>query len=221
MPVPIPDITGNIVYKSFPAGPLQCNCSIIGDPTTGKGMVVDPGGDADRIMQTVAELGLTIDAIIHTHAHLDHILASGEIMRRTQAKLYLHKEDMFLWNSLEQQCSRFGIPYSPTPSPDKWLEHEQPLCCCGGVAIHTPGHTPGSMCFWFADFQLLVAGDTLFQMGIGRTDLPGGSHKAIETSIVDGLFTLEGDARVITGHGPDTSLEFERRANPFVGAGLN
>ena len=220
MPIPIPELHGNVVFRSFPAGPLQCNCSIVGDPVTGKGIVIDPGGDPDRIMQTVQDLGLSINTIIHTHAHLDHILASAEIKKRTGAKLLLHKGDKFLWDSLEQQCSHFRVPYSPTPAPDSWLRDEEALDCCNGVALYTPGHTPGSMSFWFADHRLLIAGDTLFQMGIGRTDLPGGSHKEIETSIVECLFGLEGDARVITGHGPETSLEFERKANPFFGVGI-
>ncbi|MCB1646095.1 MAG: MBL fold metallo-hydrolase, partial [Pseudomonadales bacterium] len=106
---------------------------------------------------------------------------------------------------------------SPVPAPDQWLEDQQPLCCCQGKALHTPGHTPGSMSFWFADHHLLIAGDTLFQMGIGRTDLPGGNAREIERSISETLFGLEGDALVVTGHGPSTSLDFERRVNPFFG----
>ncbi len=214
---PKPEIRGNVLFESFAAGPLQCNCTILGDPDTGRGIVFDPGGDADRIMETVQKMGLTIESIVHTHAHLDHILASGEIKKRTGANLYLHKGDKFLWDSLEQQCSMFGIPYTKTPGPDIWLKDEAALSCCSGIALHTPGHTPGSMSFWFEDHDLLVAGDTLFQLGIGRTDLQGGSFRDIECSIVDRLFCLEGDALVVTGHGPSTSLEFERRSNPFFG----
>ncbi|MEK9869095.1 MAG: MBL fold metallo-hydrolase, partial [Gammaproteobacteria bacterium] len=151
------------------------------------------------------------------HAHIDHILASAEIKARTGAALYLHQADMFLWNALEDQCARFGLPYTPTPEPDGWLQDETLLDCCGGVAIHTPGHTPGSVSFWFGDHDLLVAGDTLFQMGIGRTDLPGGSFEEIENSITERLFRLADDALVVTGHGPSTSLAFEKQANPFFG----
>ena len=220
MAIPIPQPRGDVLFESFAAGPLQCNCSIIGDAITKKGVIIDPGGDPDHIMSVVERLGLTITAIVHTHAHLDHILASGEIKNRTGAKLFLHKGDKTLWDSLEQQCLKFGVPYEPTPSPDSWLTDDEAISCCNGVALHTPGHTAGSMSFWFEDHGILVAGDTLFQMGIGRTDLPGGSYQEISRSIEDRLFRLEGDALIVTGHGPNTSLEFERRANPFFGRGV-
>lgn len=217
MPFQVPEPRGEVIFESFPAGPLQCNCSIIGDPLTRRCLVVDPGGDPDRIMAFVDEHALQVVGIIHTHAHLDHILASAEIKQRTGAPLLLHQGDKFLWDSLEAQCARFGVPYTPTPDPDSWLDDEQLLDCCGGVTIHTPGHTPGSISFWFEPHDLLIAGDTLFQLGIGRTDLPGGSFDAIEKSIRERLFSLQDDALVITGHGPATSLAFERQANPFFG----
>jgi glyoxylase-like metal-dependent hydrolase (beta-lactamase superfamily II) len=213
----VPEVKGEVIFESFPVGPLQCNCAIIGDPVTKKCLIVDPGGDPDRIMAVVEANGLTVTGIIHTHAHLDHILASAEIRQRTGAPLLLHQGDKFLWNSLEEQCAKFGLEYTDTPDPDSWLKDEELLDCCGGVAIHTPGHTPGSISFWFEDHELLVAGDTLFQMGIGRTDLPGGSFNEIEKSITERLFKLADDALVITGHGPATSLAFEKQANPFFG----
>ena len=214
----LPEVRGDIIFESFPAGPLQCNCSIIGDPISKKCLIVDPGGDPDKIMGVVEEHELKVVGIVHTHAHLDHILASAEIQNRTGAPLQLHQGDMFLWSALESQCERFGVPYTPTPAePDGWLDDESLLDCCGGVTLHTPGHTPGSVSFWFENHDLLIAGDTLFQMGIGRTDLPGGSFNEIEKSIKDKLFGIADDALVITGHGPATSLSFERQANPFFG----
>lgn len=217
MPFEAPSVKGDVIFESFPAGPLQCNCSIIGDPVTGKCVVVDPGGDPDRIMAVVEENNLKVVAIIHTHAHLDHILASSEIKSRTGAPLHLHQSDMFLWNALEEQCEKFGLSYTPTPEPDEFLKDDSLIDCCGGVTVHTPGHTPGSVSFWFEDHGLLIAGDTLFQLGIGRTDLPGGSFNEIEKSITDRLFRLADDALVVTGHGPATSLAFEKQANPFFG----
>jgi len=214
----VPEVRGEVIFESFPVGPLQCNCSIIGDPVTRKCVVVDPGGDPDRIMSVVGEHELHVVAIIHTHAHLDHMLASAEIRERTGAPLHLHQADMFLWTAFEEHCAKFGLPATPTPDPDEWLKDEALLDCCGGVAIHTPGHTPGSVSFWFENHDLLVAGDTLFQMGIGRTDLPGGSFNEIESSIKDRLFSLAEDALVVTGHGPATSLAFEKKANPFFGS---
>lgn len=217
MPFTQPEIQGDVIFESFPVGPLQCNCAIIGNPVTSTCLIIDPGGDPDRIMGVVQQHGLSVTGVIHTHAHLDHILASAEIRQRSGAPLLLHREDMFLWNALEDQCARFGLDYTPTPAPDAWLTDECDLGCCDGVTIHTPGHTPGSVSFWFEPHGLLVAGDTLFQLGIGRTDLPGGSFQKIEKSITDRLFRLADDALVITGHGPATSLAFEKQANPFFG----
>ncbi len=205
------------VRKSFPVGPLQCNCPVLGDTDTGMGYIFDPGGNADRIMATVDELGLKIIGIVHTHAHLDHFLAAGDIRRQTGAPIWLHRSDQFLWDTLEQQCNAFGVPYIPQPSPDHWLEHEQDLSC-GGVCIHTPGHTPGSSSFYFEDAGLLIAGDTLFLGSVGRTDFPGGDSALLKQSIQNRLYRLDEAAAVVTGHGPETSIGQEMRQNAFVRA---
>ena len=207
-----------VVRETIPVGPLQCNCTILGNTETGRGYVFDPGGDPDEIMAIVEQLGLKIEALIHTHAHLDHFLAAGEIRRRTGAKVCLHPEDKFLWDALEQQCLRFGVPYTPVPDPDHWLQHEEPLPCADGLCIHTPGHTPGSMSFYFAQDELLIAGDTLFLGSVGRTDLWGGNTEQLRDSIKTRLYTLNEDAIVITGHGPATTLGNEMRFNQFVRA---
>ncbi|MCB1661512.1 MAG: MBL fold metallo-hydrolase [Pseudomonadales bacterium] len=206
----------HFIRKTFPVGPLQCNCSIIGDKLTQKAIIIDPGGDAQKIMDEVKALGMKIIAIIHTHAHLDHILAAGEIKKATGAPLYLHKGDKFLWDALESQCHSFGVPYQPVPDPDQWLNDDQDLHCCGGVTLHTPGHTPGSMSYWFADQKLLIAGDTLFRRSIGRTDFPGGDFATIMRSIRERLMILDEDTTVITGHGPATTIGEELRENPFI-----
>lgn len=208
----------SFVRKSFPVGPLQCNCTVLGDTETGVGYVFDPGGNAGRIMATVAEMGVKIVGIVHTHAHLDHILAAGEIRRQTGAPIWLHRGDQFLWASLEQQCQAFGIAYTPQPDPDHWLEDEQDLSC-GGICIHTPGHTQGSSSFYFEDAGLLLAGDTLFFGSVGRTDFPGGDSHALKRSIQQRLYTLDERAVVVTGHGPETSIGREMRQNAFVRAG--
>lgn len=208
----------NFVRITFPAGPLQCNCTIIGDRKTGHAMVVDPGGDAERILQEVRELGLRVTSVIHTHAHLDHFLAAGEIKEATGAPLCLHPKDRFLWDALETQCRMFGVPYVPQPDPDHWLQDDEELKCCAGVAMHTPGHTPGSLSFWFEEHKLLIAGDTLFRRSIGRTDLWGGDMRSIESSIRDRIYRLDEEAIVITGHGPDTTIGEEMRENQFVRA---
>ena len=207
----------NIVRKSFPVGPLQCNCTVIGDAKAGMGYVFDPGGDAAMIMATVEKLGLRIVGIIHTHAHLDHILAAGEIRKQTGAPVWLHRSDKNLWDSLEQQCRMWGVPYSPIGDPDHWIEDEQDLEC-GGNCIHTPGHTPGSTSFYFEDSSLLIAGDTLFLGSVGRTDFPGGDAAQLKKSIQQRIYCLDESAAVVPGHGPETSIGQEMRFNAFVRA---
>lgn len=210
--------TSQFIIKTFPVGPLQCNCSIIGDRLSGKALVIDPGGNAEQILNLLEELNLKVVAIIHTHAHLDHILAAGEIKKATGAPIHLHEEDRFIWDNAEESCARWGIPYKPLPDPDKPLSDDQDLGCCGGVAIHTPGHTPGSVSFWFEEYKTLIAGDTLFQGSIGRTDLPGGDFEQIVTSIRERIYNLDEDAVVVTGHGPSTTIGREKTANSFVRA---
>jgi len=212
--------TNQYVVRTFPVGPLQCNCTIIGDTISKKALVVDPGGDAQVILGLLLELELKAVAIIHTHAHFDHILAAGEIKKATGAPIYLHENDMFLWAGLEEQCSMFGfgMPDSLLPDPDHYLSDDHDLGCCGGVAIHTPGHTPGSTSFWFEQSKTLIAGDTLFKGGVGRTDFPGGNAEQIVSSIRERIYTLDDDATVITGHGPATTIGVEKQSNMFVRA---
>jgi glyoxylase-like metal-dependent hydrolase (beta-lactamase superfamily II) len=204
------------IIRTFPVGPLGCNCSVIGDRLSGRALVIDPGGNAAQILALLDELCLKAVAIIHTHAHLDHILAAGEIKAATGAPIYLHEGDQFLWDMVEDQCARFGVPPVKLPDPDHYLQDDHDLRCCGGVAIHTPGHTPGSISFWFEEYKTLIAGDTLFQGSIGRTDLPGGNFDQIITSIKERIYSLDDEAIVVTGHGPNTSIGHEKMANSFV-----
>ncbi len=209
-----------MIRKTFPVPPLGCNCSIIGDPLSKQALVIDPGGDAKRILQTVQDLGLTVVKVLHTHAHFDHFLASGEMKEATGATLCLHEEDRTLWEALEMQCQAFQVPFHPVPAPDYWLLDEEKIFIgdLEAIALHTPGHTPGSMCFHFASERLLLSGDTLFRGGIGRTDLWGGSFKAIETSIRERIFTLDDHTQVITGHGEGTLIGIEKNSNPYISA---
>ena len=207
-----------LIVETLPVGHMKCNCTILGDPVSRKAIVVDPGGDAEMLIERLLELDLQVERIIHTHAHLDHFLASGKMKEATGAKLALHRDDLFLWNMLEDQCRMFGIPFEKPPPPDQWLEHEEEIEVKGVQlkALHTPGHTPGSMCFLFEKQKLLIAGDTLFQGSIGRTDLWGGDYQKIEESIREKLYTLDEDISVITGHGESTSIGHEMRSNSFV-----
>lgn len=206
--------------KTFAVPPLGCNCSIIWDTRTKKGVVVDPGGNPEHIIQEITSLELTITGILHTHAHFDHFLASGILKDATRAPLGLCSDDAKLWDMLEIQCQLFGVPFVPVPPPDWWLRDEEVLTIGSlqGMAIHTPGHTPGSLCFHFPEAHVLLSGDTLFRGGIGRTDLWGGDSQAIEHSIRERIYTLPPDTQVVPGHGPETQIEFEQAHNPFVQA---
>ena len=205
--------------ETFPVGPLSCNCTIIGNKVDKSALIIDPGGDANKILNVLNREGFENISVIHTHAHFDHFLASGDIKAKTGADLGLHKDDKVLWDHLEDQCRMFGMPYKPVPAPNVWLEHGQDLYIGkqkAGCALHTPGHSPGSMSFQFDALKVLVAGDTLFQGGIGRTDLWGGDFSKIEHSITNIIFNLDESYKVVTGHGPSTTIGSEIRTNPYV-----
>ena len=207
-----------LIRRTFSVPPLGCNCSIIGDPVTKQAVVIDPGGASERILQEVQQLGLTVSHILHTHAHLDHFLASSAIKKATGAVICLHQDDLQLWNNLELQCRVFGVSYVPALAPDHWLADEEKVMLgqVPIVALHTPGHTPGSMSFHVPNDQLVLAGDTLFRGSIGRTDLWGGNFETIEESIRERLYTLDDATTVITGHGPETEIGIEKESNQFV-----
>jgi hydroxyacylglutathione hydrolase len=209
-----------LIRKTFSVPPLGCNCSILGDPVTKQAIVVDPGGAHERILHEVRQLGLTVTHIVHTHAHLDHFLASGEMKKATGATLCLHPDDLELWKMLETQCRMFGVPYVRVPLPEHWLTDEEKLRVgeIEAIALHTPGHTPGSLSLYVPGEQLVLAGDTLFRGSIGRTDLWGGDFDAIEQSIRERLYNLADATVVVTGHGPETAIGLEKETNQFVRA---
>ena len=185
---------------------------------TKRAIVVDPGGAPERILHELHQLGLTVSHILHTHAHFDHFLASGEMKKATGATICLHQSDRELWKNLELQCRMFGVVYVPVPMPDYWLKDEERLLVgqVSAVALHTPGHTPGSMSFYFPGDNVVLAGDTLFRGSIGRTDLWGGDFDAIEQSIRERLYTLEDATVVVTGHGPETEIGLEKETNQII-----
>lgn len=209
-----------MLLKTIPVGPLQCNCSILGDEASGTAIVVDPGDDAAAIAALLAESGLTVTHVIHTHAHIDHIGGSAELHAKCGGRNWLHKGDQFLLESLEMQCGMLGMPVPETVVVDDWLEEGTRLAIGSHhiETLHTPGHTPGSCSFVLeADGrQIVFAGDTLFAGSIGRTDLWGGNTEQIMESLRGKLMALDDDAEVITGHGPRTTIGHERRSNPFL-----
>jgi hydroxyacylglutathione hydrolase len=201
--------------ESFPVGPLGCNCSLLWDPAKGTGVVVDPGGDGRKIAAKVAQLGFKVTALLHTHAHFDHVGATKELQELWQVPAFLHPGDGFLVDHLEMQTGTFGMPAIPRPDMSE-LAHGERHHDLG--VLHTPGHTPGSCCFHGAFEQggVVLAGDTLFRRGVGRTDLWGGDFDQLEASIQGQLYTLAPGTLVIPGHGPATTIGEERTENPFV-----
>ncbi len=201
--------------ESFPVGPLGCNCTLLWDPATAQGVVVDPGGEGARIAQRVKTLGFKVAALLHTHAHFDHVGATRELQEFWQCPALLHPADLFLLDALDMQTGIFGMDPIPRPDTAPLAEGE----AHGGLTtLHTPGHTPGSCCFRgeFERGGVVLAGDTLFQGGVGRTDLWGGSFEHLEQSIQRELYALPDATLVIPGHGPSTTIGEEAAGNPYV-----
>jgi glyoxylase-like metal-dependent hydrolase (beta-lactamase superfamily II) len=212
---------GLYLIESFPVGPLQCNCAIVADPTTREAVVIDPGDEPDRILEALAGAGLRAVALIHTHAHFDHVGSSALIKRITGAPILMHASDRPLYQNLTVQGQTFGLTLEAPGIIDRTLVGGDRVACGKGEleVIHTPGHTPGSLCFRMPgeNGDVLFSGDTLFRRSIGRTDLWGGSAPQILDSIRDRLLTLPGGLRVIPGHGDETTIADEGKRNPFVG----
>jgi len=207
-----------MIIESFPVGPLQCNCTLLGDQETHEAVVIDPGDEIGRIHRRLTELGLTLKQILVTHAHIDHVGGALRLKRLTGAPIFLNKHDLPLLEMMESQAAWLGIAPPETAPPDESLDDGLlvGLERYPGKVLHTPGHTQGSVCLHFAPQNLLIAGDTLFQGSIGRTDLPGGDSAQIIDSIHSRLLTLPDQTRVITGHGPATTIGYERVNNPYL-----
>lgn len=208
-----------MIIETFPVGWLQCNCTILGDETTREAIVIDPGDDSDEILTRLEKHGLTAKQIICTHTHIDHVGAIQQLQERLQTPAAIHKADLVLFENLEMQAQFIGMPAPKRGVIDQYLQDGGAVACRGvevGV-IHTPGHTPGSTSFHLpGDRNILFTGDTLFAESIGRTDLWGGSHPQILTSIHKKLMTFDDDTLVIAGHGDSTTIGHERRYNPFL-----
>ena len=206
---------------TFPVGLYQCNCSILYCENTLEAIIIDPGSESDNIIEKVQKNGLKVKYLLHTHAHLDHFGATKDVKAACcGAQTALHKDDLFLYDIADQQAAKLGLPTVETSPIDIFLEDEQSFSF-GHESVKTlvtPGHSPGSSCFSLeADNELILfAGDTLFRGSVGRTDLPGGDSHTLQQSIKNRLYTLDGDCRVIAGHGPETQIAYEKRHNPFV-----
>lgn len=213
-----------MIRETMAVGLLQCNCTILGDETTREAIVVDPGDGADltRLQAVLARHGLTVKAIVVTHAHIDHIGGAAALKTLTGAPVYMNSNDVDLYQHLDVQASWLNIaPPERTDidvdarDGDSLRLGETPL-----HLFHTPGHTQGSVCLFCPAEHLLIAGDTLFRDSIGRTDLPGGDGHKILDSIHTRLLTLPEETEVICGHGPGTTIGREKDRNPFLRPGV-
>jgi len=207
-----------IILETFPVAPLQCNCTILGDPVTHEAIVIDPGEEIGRIHRRLTELGLKLTQILITHAHIDHIGGALRLKRLTGAPILLNENDLPLLQMMETQAGWLGVAAPETESPDASLADglRVGLDSYQAQVLHTPGHTQGSVCLYFAPLNLLVAGDTLFAGSIGRTDLPGGNSRQILDSIHSRLLVLPEETHVLPGHGSLTTIGEEKRRNPFL-----
>lgn len=199
-------------------GPIQANCYVVGCEKKREAVVIDPGGESERILMELAKHELTLKHIINTHGHFDHVGANGRLKRATEAPILIHAQDAPMLKQLSQAAASWGLRAEDSPPPDRLLEDGDEIGF-GSITlqvIHTPGHSPGGISL-FTDGCVFV-GDTLFAGSVGRTDLPGGNPEILKTSIQQKLFPLGDDVKVYPGHMHTTTLGEEKRHNPFVGA---
>ena len=207
-----------MIHEILPVGPLQCNCSILGDEASHEAIVVDPGAEIDRIVAVLNRHHLTVKQILITHAHIDHIAGAAKLKALTGAPILYNPNDLPLVKMMDLQAAWLGMPTPEVPAPDDTLEEGRVISITGlnGQILHTPGHTQGSVCLHIPEQKLLLAGDTLFAGSVGRTDLPGGDGPTLIRSIHSKLLPLPEDTIVVPGHGPNTTIADEKDNNPFL-----
>jgi hydroxyacylglutathione hydrolase len=205
-----------VIIKRLVVGSLSANCYVVGSEATREGLVIDPGGNAEDIFQAIRDSGLDIKTIVLTHGHSDHIAALYDIKDRTGAKVAIHSADAEFLHGRGSFSTMFGISYK-TPNPPDRLLKEGDIIDIGGLhfsVLHTPGHTPGSICLLSDD--KVFTGDTLLYRGIGTTLMPGSSRRQLIDSIRNRLLVLPDKTTVYPGHGRETTIGAERQNNPFL-----
>lgn len=203
-----------MIIKTVVVGPLQANCIIIADKESGKAMVVDPGDEPDRILDSIKENNLTVEYIVCTHGHFDHVGAVPELKKETGAPVVIHKDELVIYNGAKDMAAFWGSEIDPLPEPDI-LAKEGDILTIGTLrfeVFHSPGHSPGGICLYREG--TVITGDTLFAGSIGRTDFYGGDIIKIKKSF-QRLMALPDATRVFPGHGPETTIGREKRENMF------
>jgi glyoxylase-like metal-dependent hydrolase (beta-lactamase superfamily II) len=206
-----------MILEGFPVGPIQANCYIVGDEVSKKGVVIDPGDEAERILNRIQEHGLTIEVIFNTHGHFDHVGANKRLKEATGAKIAIHPDDAHYLSKISQSAAVWGMHAEDSPPPDLLLEEGQTVEVDGlkFSVLHTPGHSPGSVSLVMPEEELVFTGDLIFAGSIGRTDFPGGDYNTLIQSVRQKIFTLDDSYRILSGHGPITTVGNERMHNPF------
>lgn len=211
---------GQLNAGIVPVTPFQQNCTILFDDESKKGVVVDPGGDIDRIVEALTQNGITVTEIWLTHGHIDHAGGAMDLKDRLGVPIVgPHRDDARLLGGLEAQAAMFGLGGAVrNVEPDRWLDDGDSVSFDGHVfeVLHCPGHAPGHVVYFNREARFAHVGDVLFAGSIGRTDLPGGDHATLIASIKNKLFALGDDVGFICGHGPGGRLGDERRTNPFL-----
>ncbi len=207
-----------MIHEILAVGPLQCNCSIIGDEASKEAIVLDPGDDVEDVVELLRRHQLSVKQIVITHAHIDHVGGAMKLKRLTGAPILINQNDYALLKMLDVQAGWVGMRPPGQVAVDHSIGEADRVRVGGltGTVLHTPGHTEGSICLYFPAEKMLFAGDTLFAGSIGRTDLPGGSYDKIMASLHGPVLSLPDDTIVVPGHGPLTTIGDERETNPFL-----
>lgn len=204
-----------MIIETIVVTPIGANCYVVGCPDTKEAMVIDPGGDVDKILPILSHHDLTVKAIVGTHAHIDHAAGVEELKQATGAPFYLHPAEEPLLKSMPEYGSYFGMHVGGVPTVEHYLRTGDTVAFGKLVfdVLETPGHSPGGICL--RSGQIIFVGDALFQGSIGRTDLPGGNHEQLLHSIQTQLLSLPDETVVYSGHGAPTTIGDERQFNPF------
>jgi glyoxylase-like metal-dependent hydrolase (beta-lactamase superfamily II) len=208
-----------MIVQRIPVGPLECNCYLVGCETTREALIVDPGDEADVLMQCLLEENLSLKTIFCTHAHFDHVAGLADLKKQTGAHVHLHALDAPLYQNLAEQATWLGLVTPVLTEIDFYYRGGEEIQFGNfrGKILHTPGHSPGSSCLWFeGNAPALFCGDTLFQGSIGRSDLWGGSYQELLQSLRTVILPLPDATRVYPGHGPACRLAEEKKSNPFL-----